>query len=137
MLVIDALTDNLEKVTDFVYSCLEGYDCPIKTLMQIDLGVEEIFVNIASYAYEGGAGKAEVSVDVSDGIASITLADSGKPYNPLEKADPDITLPLAERDIGGYGIFITKKAMDEVYYDYKNGHNILTMVKRLPQEQTD
>lgn len=133
MLTIDAVTDNLQAVTDFVNSRLEKFNCPPKALMQIDLAVEEIFVNIASYAYDNGTGKASVSVEMSEEPAAIliTFSDSGKPYNPLEKADPDITLSADEREIGGFGIFMTKKAMDDVSYEYKNGHNILILTKKL------
>ena len=133
MLVIDAITDNLQEVTDFVNSRLESNDCPQKTLMQIDLAVEEIFVNIANYAYAPDTGKVSVQVEKSGEplAVSIIFSDNGKPYNPLEKPDPDITLSADEREIGGYGIFMTKKVMDGISYEYQDGQNILKLTKNL------
>lgn len=64
-------------------------------------------------------------------MISITFSDSGKPYNPLEKPDPDVTLSAEERSIGGLGIFMVKKSMDDMRYEYKDGQNILTITKRL------
>ena len=118
---------------DALYARLESADCPIKSKMQLDLAVEEIFVNIANYAYAPEIGKATVRVEVSgDPITvSITFIDRGVPYDPLKKADPDVTLSAAERDIGGLGIFLTKKMMDDISYEYKNGQNILTLKKTL------
>jgi len=130
---VRADTGFLEEVTDFINAELEGAGCPMKTLMQIDLALEEIFVNIASYAYrdkpEGG--DALIRIDVTDGIASITLEDGGIPFDPTAKADPDPTAPLEEREIGGLGIFLTKKIMDEVRYEYRGGRNILTVTKKI------
>ena len=132
-LEIEANTANLQNVLDFVASHLEAADCPMKSKMQLDLAVEEIFVNIANYAYAPGSGKATVRVEVSkDPVAvTITFVDKGIPYDPLKKADPDVTLSAEERQIGGLGIFLTKKIMDDVSYEYKNGQNILTMKKKL------
>ncbi len=126
---IEALTDNLQKVLDFVDGCLEEADCPVKVQMQIDIAVEEIFVNIASYAYTPGTGDANVKVGVAEGRAKIVFADRGVPYDPLAKEDPDITLSAGERPIGGLGVFMTKKMMDDVFYEHKDGYNILTLVK--------
>lgn len=132
-LTVDAVTDNLPKVTDFVHSFLDDLSCSQKTLMQIDLAIEEIFVNISSYAYDTGIGKASVSVELSDNPSSLimTFSDGGTPYNPLEKEDPDTTLSLEEREIGGFGIFMTKKVMDNISYEYKDGQNILRLTKNL------
>ena len=101
--------------------------------MQIDIAVEEIFVNIASYAYPNGDGTATISVSESTSPTAIriTFVDSGIPYNPLAKEDPDITLGAEEREIGGLGIFMVKKSMDDVNYEYTHGHNRLTLVKNL------
>lgn len=130
-LVIEALTDNLGQVLAFVDERLEQYDCPMKIMMQIDIAVEEIFVNIANYAYEQDTGKATIQVKVSEDPLSvaITFIDQGVPYDPLAKADPDITLSAEERQIGGLGIFMVKKSMDDVIYEYKDGSNILTIEK--------
>ena len=130
---IDATTDNLEKVIDFVNSRLEAVDCSPKDCMQLDIAVEEIFVNIANYAYAPETGKAGVRVEVSGTpvTVTITFTDRGVPYDPLKKADPDITLSAEEREIGGLGIFLTKKVIDDISYEYKDGRNILTLKKEL------
>ncbi len=128
---IEALTENLQQVLDFVDASLEEAECPVKTQMQIDVAVEEIFINIASYAYSPGKGDATVTMYVKDGVANITFCDSGTPYDPLAKEDPDVTLTASERPIGGLGIYMTKKMMDDVIYEHRDGCNILTLVKTL------
>jgi anti-sigma regulatory factor (Ser/Thr protein kinase) len=130
---IAALTDNLDAVIAFVDEQLEGTGCSMKIQMQIDLAVEEIFVNIASYAYDPETGPATVRVEVKpDGSAVIiTFIDHGIPYDPLAKEDPDITLAADDRKIGGLGIFLVKKNMDNIRYEYKNGSNILSIEKNL------
>ncbi|MBP5362805.1 MAG: ATP-binding protein [Ruminococcus sp.] len=135
---IEALTDNLTEVMDFVDVQLEDAGCPMKVQMQIDLAVEEIFVNIAHYAYNPETGPATVRVEVKpDGSAvTITFIDHGIPYDPLAKEDPNLNLPLEQREIGGLGIFLVKKNMDDVSYEYVNGSNILTMKKNLRGEMT-
>ena len=132
-LEIEAIGDNLQNVLDFIDSRLEEAGCPMKSKMQLDLAVEEIFINIANYAYAPCVGKATVRVEVSDDpiTVSITFVDRGVPYDPLKKADPDVTLSAEERQIGGLGIFLTKKLMDDVTYEYKNGQNVLTLKKTL------
>ncbi len=130
-LTVDATTENLSAVNEFIDGFLEANDCPMKAQMQIDLAVEEIYVNIANYAYGEGTGKAEISVDNNGGEITITFKDSGVPYNPLEKADPDIMLSADEREVGGLGIFLTKKNMDTVTYEYADGQNVLTMTKKI------
>lgn len=130
-LSIDATTENLSAVNEFIDGFLEEHDCPMKAQLQIDLSVEEIYVNIANYAYGEGTGKAEVSIKDNNGEIAITFKDSGVPYNPLEKEDPDITLSADEREVGGLGIFLTKKNMDDVSYEYKDCCNILTMKKKI------
>lgn len=128
-----ALVDNLPEVLAFVDSQLEEVDCPMKIQMQIDIAVEEIFVNIAHYAYENGPGPATVRVEITHEplCADITLIDNGLPFDPLAKSDPDVTLAANERQIGGLGIFMVKKSMDDVKYEYVNGHNMLTLKKEL------
>ena len=128
-LEIEAKTENLEKVNDFIAEVLVG--CPMKLLMQIDLVVEEIFVNIASYAYKDKTGDVSVDCDIKDGLLTMVFEDSGEMFDPLKKPDPDISASAEEREIGGLGIFLTKKLMDEVNYEYKNGKNILTLVKKI------
>lgn len=128
---IEAKTENLDQVLAFVDEELEKYGCGMKTQMQIDIAVEEIFVNIAHYAYHPAVGKATIRIEVTDGTVSLTFIDNGIPYDPLAKEDPDITLSAEERQIGGLGIFMVKKSMDDVKYEYKDGSNILTFSKDL------
>ena len=120
----------LHKVLAFVDTQLEENNCPMKTQMQIDVALEELFVNIAHYAYREGKGEAEINVNVTAEGVEITLTDSGIPYDPLAKPDPDVTLSANERAIGGLGIFMSKKLMDELSYQYINGKNNLTIKKR-------
>ena len=126
-----AKTENLDVVTDFVNEQLEAAGCPLKILMQIDLAVEEIFVNIANYAYspEEGPATVRVQTDSEKSTVDITFIDHGVPYDPLAKQDPDVTLSAEQRAIGGLGIFMVKKSMDDVTYEYRDGHNILTIKK--------
>ncbi|MBR6915526.1 MAG: ATP-binding protein [Clostridia bacterium] len=130
---VEAISANLATVTDFINARLDATDCSPKARMQIELAVEEIFVNIANYAYAPEIGRATVRVAVSDEplTVTITFVDRGVPYDPLKKDDPDVTLSAADREIGGLGIFMTKKVMDDVSYEYKDGQNILTLKKRL------
>jgi sigma-B regulation protein RsbU (phosphoserine phosphatase) len=127
-LVVSADTANLDKVNSFI---LNGLDLNPKTEMQITLSVEEIFVNIANYAYGDKSGDATVKVKNENDVLSISFIDSGTPYNPLENNEPDITLDAKDRPIGGLGIFLVKKNMDSVEYEYKDNKNILTMTKKL------
>ena len=126
---IDALSD----VLGFVEGTLEGYECPMKTQTAICVAIEEVFVNVAHYAYGDGEGdmKLGIGFDPVSRAVIFRMTDKGTPFNPLQKPDPDITLSAEDRDIGGLGIFITKKTMDTVTYAYENGENILTMVKKI------
>ncbi len=132
-LTLEAAVENLDKVLAFVNAELERADCAAKTQMQLELAVEEIFVNIASYAYAPGTGTATVRVEVTDDPpeAAVTFLDSGVPYDPLQREDPDVTLPAEDREAGGLGIFITRNVMDEVSYAYTDGQNVLTLRKKL------
>ena len=131
---IEASVENLPKVMEFVDSRLEACGCSIKAQMQIDVAVEEIFINIAKYAYHpDNKGRATVRVEVEEDPVrvAITFIDKGRPYDPLAKEDPDITLSAEERPIGGLGIFMVKQTMDDVAYEYRDGSNILTLTKNL------
>ena len=132
-LTVAATVENIETVTDFVNEQLEALDCPMKAQMQIDIAIDELFGNIAHYAYNPEIGKATVRVEViEDPLAVvITFIDNGVPYDPLAKADPDTTLSAEEREIGGLGIYMVKKSMDEITYEYKDGQNILTIKKKI------
>ena len=133
VLDIEANVQNLPKVIDFIHERLDGISCSEKMKMQVDVAVEEVFVNIADYAYRPEKGNAVIRTSVSDDpqTVTITFTDSGRPFDPLGKDDPDVSLPADERGIGGLGIFMTKKMMDGVSYEYRDGRNILTLQKRV------
>ena len=130
---IEATLENLDNVLAFVDAGLEEKDCPIKVQMQLDVAVEELYVNIAHYAYAPGTGQAVIEFDYNEdtGIVKITFKDSGTPFDPTAKADPDTTLSAAERQIGGLGIYMAKKSTDEMSYEYKDNMNILSIFKKL------
>lgn len=132
-LTLAATVENIETVTEFVNAQLELLDCPIKAQMQIDIAIDELFGNIAHYAYNTEVGSATVRVEVSEAPLAviITFIDNGIPYDPLGKDDPDITLSAEEREIGGLGIYMVKKSMDEITYEYKDGQNILKIKKNI------
>ena len=130
-MTVDATVDNLSKVLAFIDEQLEANNCPMRVMLEIDVAAEEIFVNVASYAYTSGVGSVAIEVNFEDHpkAVAIRFIDSGIPYNPLEKEDPDVTLPAEKRGIGGLGVFMVKKSMDEVTYEYKDGKNHLTIRK--------
>ena len=130
---ISAVVENIDAVTDFVNGQLELLHCPMRHQMQIDVAIDEIFGNIARYAYAQGNGEAVVQIEVEKDPLSVVISfiDSGKAFDPLQREDPDVTLSAEERRIGGLGIFVVKKIMDEVHYRYENGKNILTIRKIL------
>ena len=132
-LTLAATVENIETVTEFVNAQLELMDCPIKAQMQIDIAIDELFGNIAHYAYNTEIGSATVRVEVSEAPLAviITFIDNGVPYDPLGKDDPDITLSAEEREIGGLGIYMVKQSMDEITYEYKDGQNILKIKKNI------
>ncbi|MBP5670982.1 MAG: ATP-binding protein [Victivallales bacterium] len=134
-LTVDATVENIPVVTAFVEEHLEQYNCSPKAQMEIDIAIDELFSNIARYAYgkPPAEGKATVRVEVTPEPLAviITFIDNGMPYDPLAKEDPDVTLSAEERPIGGLGIFMVKKTMDEITYEYKNGQNILTIKKKI------
>lgn len=129
---VDATVENIGKVTQFVDNQLQELGCPIKAQMQIDIAIDELFGNIAHYAYNPEVGPATVQVEVTDDPLAviITFIDHGVPYDPLAKEDPDITLSIEERQSGGLGIYMVKKSMDDITYEYKNGQNILKIKKK-------
>ncbi|MBQ9628466.1 MAG: ATP-binding protein, partial [Synergistaceae bacterium] len=132
-LTLDADVKNLDEVLAFVDEQLEVHDCSPKIQMQIDVAVEELFVNIAHYAYNSETGPATVRIELQENPISvvITFIDNGVPYDPLAKPDPDVTLSAEEREIGGLGIYMVKKSMDNIEYEYKDGKNILKIQKNL------
>ena len=128
-----AKTEALTDVLGFVDRMLEAYECPMKIQTAACVAIEEVFVNVAHYAYGDGEGNMTLGIGFKDESREITfkMTDKGIPFDPLKKADPDITLSADEREIGGLGIFITKKTMDLVSYAYEKGENVLTMVKKI------
>jgi anti-sigma regulatory factor (Ser/Thr protein kinase) len=131
-LTIDAKISNLHGVIGFLDAQLEAMDCPMAAQIQLDMAVEELFVNIANYAYAPGNGAATIRVRTSSSPRSVTvtLIDEGRPFDPTAKPDPDTTLSAQDRSIGGLGIFMAKKSVDEMSYEYVNGQNRLTLHKR-------
>lgn len=130
---VDATVENIEKVTAFVDEQLEQLNCPLKAQMQIDIAIDELFGNIAHYAYSPKTGSATVHIDVLEDPLSVvvTFIDNGKAYDPLARKDPDVGLTAEEREIGGLGIYMVKKSMDEISYEYKDGQNILRIKKKI------
>ena len=134
--IFEATDENLEAVNDFIHEQIKPFSCQSQTLFQIDLAVEEIFVNISHYAYSPDKGTVQIECSAektADAPAKLTVSftDRGKAFNPLAKPDPDITLSVEEREIGGLGIFLTKKYMDSVLYERKDNQNILTFTKTI------
>lgn len=131
-LKIEANLDNLDLVLGFIEENLELAECPMKIAMKIVVCVEELYVNVASYAYDGASGDCTLYFEQDEKTPnriSITIEDKGKPFNPLEKADPDTTLDAEEREIGGLGIFMVKNIMDNIIYERKQKNNIIIMEK--------
>ncbi len=133
-LTVAALDKNLPVVNDFIHSSIESYSPSQEVLLALDLAVEELFVNVAHYAYAPDTGDISVTCSVSAGqqpVLSVSFSDSGVPYNPLLRPDPDLTQKLEDRRIGGMGIYLTKKYMDGIAYTYIKGRNIVTITKAL------
>lgn len=132
-LTVEATLESIPVITDFVDDQLEQLGCSRKARAQIDVAIDELFSNIVYYAYHPGTGPATVRLEEVENPLSvvITFIDQGVPYDPLAKADPDVTLPAEEREIGGLGIYIVKKNMNEIIYEYKDGKNILKIRKEL------
>ena len=130
-LEVPALKENLSQVISFVGERLEEAGCGMKLQIQLETAVEEIFINIASYAYPEKQGTAVIELSCENGTAQITFTDQGIPFDPLARTDPDTTLPAEARPIGGLGILMVKKMMDKVTYRRENGCNILSIQKKI------
>ena len=126
---LEALSD----VLGYVEQTLESFECPLKIQTAICVAVEEVFVNVARYAYPECVGDMTLYIGFDEKSRTVTfrMTDKGVPFDPLKKSDPDITLSAEAREIGGLGIFIAKKTMDSLSYVYENNQNILTMVKKI------
>ncbi len=132
-LTMDATVENLDRALAFLDGELEALECSMKIQMQLDIALEELFVNVAHYAYtpEIGPITLRIAAQQEPKAVSITLIDRGVPYDPLAKPDPDVTLSAAERQIGGLGIYMVKKSVDDIRYEYRDGRNVLTITKNL------
>lgn len=132
-ITVDAMIENMNTVTAFVDDFLDQIACPMKSRIQINIVIDEIFGNICHYAYKDSVGAVTVRVESGNTPKAVflTFIDNGIPYNPLDIEDPDITLSSEERKIGGLGIYLVKKNMDEMKYEYVNQQNRLWMEKRL------
>ena len=130
-LTLEATIANIDVVTDFINEKLDEMDCPMKAQLQIDVAIDELFGNIAHYAYEPEVGIATICIEKLDAPSGVTITfiDGGKPYNPLQKDDPDVTLSVDERKVGGLGIYMVKKTMDGMEYEYRDQKNILKITK--------
>ncbi len=135
-LKIRALIDNIPAVTDFVEEQLEPLHFSRKALIQLAVAIDEIFSNIAKYAYgdKGGEATVRVETEADPESAVITFIDNGRPFDPLAAREPDLTLDAEERKIGGLGIFLVKKSMDGISYEYKDGQNILR-IRKIPGQE--
>lgn len=131
VLRIPARLEGMDLILSFVSFLLDSHGCSPQARTQLRMAVEELYVNVTLYAYPSGDGWAEIRGSVKDGVATFVLIDGGRPFNPLEKDDPDIMLSGEERGIGGLGIFMVKTMVDEVEYDYLDGCNRLTLRKQL------
>lgn len=133
-ITVTATFDQIKTVTDFVNDQLAGLGCSERIRIQVDIAIDELFGNIARYAYHPDTGPATVRVDVAENplCVIITFIDHGVPYDPLAAEIPDTTsLPASERPIGGLGLFMVKKTMDDISYSYRDGQNILTIRKKI------
>ena len=124
---IEAQREKLDELLDMIRIDLNLMCCPMDKQISLEICIEEIFVNIASYAYGEQTGMAFITEGVTNNSISLCIKDKGIPYDPLAKEDPDTTLSAEEREIGGLGIFMVKTMMDSVTYEYKDGFNCLTM----------
>ncbi len=126
-----AVKDNFTFLMEFIEMNISATEMDNETLAGILTACEETLINIINYAYPGETGKVKIGVEIKSECISITFTDNGIPFNPLAKPDADISLSLEEREIGGLGIHMIKKLMDEFNYEYKEGKNIFTIVKHL------
>ena len=133
MQTFQAKAEALSDVLGFVDQVLQGFDCPMKIQTAVCVAIEELFVNVAHYAYGEGEGEMTLAIGLDEVSRTVTfrMTDRGIPFDPLKKPDPDITLSAEEREIGGLGIFIAKKTMDTLTYVYEGGENVLTMTKKI------
>ena len=136
-ITLKAVIDNLEEAMSFVSGEAEAMGCSMKNVMTMELVTDEIFSNIVFYAYKGMEEPGDVTIQIDEAENEegkeihLTFSDSGIPYDPLSREEPDVTLPAEEREVGGLGIFLVRKKMDDVQYRYEEGKNRLLLIKRL------
>lgn len=127
----EASVENLSPAMDFFSDGLTEAGVSLKSIMQLQIAFEELFVNVANYAYPDKNGKVTVSFDFSDNTAEIEISDAGIPFNPLAKPDPDLAETLEKREPGGLGVFMAKELTDEQFYVREDGMNKITIRKRM------
>ena len=126
--IFKADVKELDNLFEYSSTLLEVLDFTKRDIIMINTALEEVFVNVAKYAYEG-TGEVEVTLSNDKNKVTFVFRDSGKPFNPLTREDPNITASSDEREVGGLGIYMVKNIMDETSYEYKDNHNVLTLVK--------
>jgi len=129
-----AIPENVGSVIAFVEDELVGMRAAPAAMLQVDVAVDEIFSNIAKYAYRDKKGKVTVTFESTGRRVAISFKDEGRPFNLLEVEEPDTSLPAEEREVGGLGILLVKKTMDNVKYSYRSGCNIVTIYKEIPEK---
>ena len=133
VLTVNASMDHLDEVIAFVEEQLESASCPLKVQGQICVSFEELYENVVNYAYGEESGECVIGMNIStvgnEKKMVLTVKDRGNPFNPLKKEDPDITLSVEDRPIGGLGIYMVKQSMDDVMYEYQKGWNVIKIVK--------
>ena len=130
-ITVSAAVGNLAQITAFINETLRELGCSVRDRVQIDVAIDEIIANIIRYAYKTDKGSISVRVEITEEPKSVVISfsDNGEPFDPLSAPEPDVTLPLNKRPVGGLGIFMLKKTMDDVSYEYRDGQNILTIRK--------
>ena len=131
ILTVKAIPQSIDIVTAFADRIMTEHECSGIIKAKISIVIDEIVSNISSYAYPDGGGELEFSIGVSEGSVIMTFTDMGQPFDPLKNPDPDVSIPTSKKQVGGLGIFMTKKMMDSVAYRYDDGKNILTITKKL------
>lgn len=129
--VVTSEINNIEKVIDFVNAELKKRNADPKVIGQMDVAIDEIFSNIVKFAYSPNIGDVCISTKLKDNMFELSFIDNGKQFNPLLQDDPKLKSYKKLDKVGGLGIFITKNTMDNVTYEYKNNHNILTLYKTI------
>lgn len=129
-LTVRAIPESINDVTAFAEKIMTEHECPDTIKAKICIVIDEIVSNISGYAYTDGEGELEFGIGISDGCIMLTFTDNGQPFDPLKMPDPDVSIPISKRKVGGLGIFMTKKMMDSVSYRYDDGKNILTVEKK-------